>query len=345
MPPSKGPRARARTRTVRGRVIHEALVFRGSGPPSTVRFPTAAEAERQAEIFAAELDAGTLDAPADWQGMIDAFLDARSLRAGTVATYRYRLDAVAATFPRRDPLTLSARDAQAYIRGRLATGVSPTTVRAEVDTIAILQRWCVRRGWCRVATWADVERPEPRRREAHMQPDRIGAFLRAAERLAEAPPGESRPVDWRYWPAAAWLLMHGLRAGEVQHLRVRDVDLTHGVVHVRDRAGARTKTRRSDRAVPVLSLRALDASAKAMVYRASRLGLISPSMATRYYIKMNREWHGVEPDEPVPERPRWLRERIANPDVIRALEDEVGLSEAAIQLLWDEARMEAPMIE
>ena len=264
MPPSKGPRARARTRTVRGRAIHEVLVFRGSGPPSTVRFPTAAEAERQAEIFAAELDAGTLDAPADWQGMIDAFLDARSLRAGTVATYRYRLDAVAAAFPRRDPLTLSARDAQAYIRGRLATGVSPTTVRAEIDTISILQRWCVRRGWCRAATWADVERPEPRRREAHMQPDRIGAFLRAAERLAEAPPGEGRPVDWRYWPAAAWLLMHGLRAGEVQHLRVRDVDLTHGVVHVRDRAGARTKTRRSDRAVPVLSLRALDALREAL---------------------------------------------------------------------------------
>lgn len=32
--------------------------------------------------------------------------------------------------------------------------MSPTTIAAEMDTIAILQRWCVSKGWCRVATWA-----------------------------------------------------------------------------------------------------------------------------------------------------------------------------------------------
>lgn len=256
---SLGPRARPRSRVVRGQVIHEVLVYRGAGPPTAIRFATEAEAERQAEVFAAELDAGTLDAPADWPGMIDAFLDARpGLRQGTRETYRHRLQSVARNFERRDPLTLAPSDATALWRVRVKDGASPTTIKAEIDMIAILQRWCVERGWCRVATWAKVERPSPRRREAHLRPEEIGAFLRAAEKLGKEPPGERLAEDWSSWPAAAWLLLHGLRAGEVQHLLVRDVDLVHGVVHVRDRVGARTKSAQSDRAVPILSARALE---------------------------------------------------------------------------------------
>lgn len=255
-----GPRARVRTRTKDGVTVHELLVYpERAGPPRALRFPTRAEAERQCQIALAELDAGTLDAPADWEGMIDAFLAARpGLRAGTRQTYRHRLESVGRVFPGRDPLSLAASDAAAHWRAREAAGASPTTIRAEIDQVAIMQRWCVSRGWCRLATWGGVERPEPRRREAHLRPEEIGAFLRAAERLAAEPPGERLAEDWRAWPAAAWLLMHGLRAGEVQHLLVRDLDLVHGVVHVRDRVGARTKSRQSDRAVPVLSVHALD---------------------------------------------------------------------------------------
>jgi len=251
---SLGPRARVRTRVVRGATIHEVLVYRGPGPPSAVRFSTAAEADRQCAIWLAELGAGTLDAPADWEGMIEAYLERPGLRPGTRETYGHRLRAVARTFEGRDPLTLSAHDAQAHWRAREREGVSPSTIRGEIDAIAILQRWCVQRGWCRVATWGEVERPEPRRREAHLRPEEIGAFARAAERLGREPPGERLVEDWQAWPAAAWLLLHGLRAGEVQALRVRDVDLVHGVVHVRE-----GKTPRSARAVPVLSARALDA--------------------------------------------------------------------------------------
>lgn len=255
-----GPRARVRTRTKDGELIHELLVYPDrAGPARAVRFPTRAEAERQCAIALAELDAGTLDAPADWPGMIEAYLSARpGLRRESRQTYRHRLEAVARTFPSRDPLTLAPSDAATHWRAREQAGASPTTIRAEIDQLAILQRWCVSRGWCRVATWADVERPEPRRREAHLRPEEIGAFLRAAERLAADPPGERRGEDWRAWPAAAWLLMHGLRSSEVQHLRVRDLDLVHGIVHVRDREGARTKSAQSDRAVPVLSVQALD---------------------------------------------------------------------------------------
>jgi integrase len=255
-----GPRARVRTRIKDGLTVHELLVYPDvSRPPRALRFPTLAEAERQCAIALAELDAGTLDAPSDWPGMIDAFLDGRpGLRASTKATYRFRLEAVARVFEDRDPLTLSATDATAHWVARERAGASSTTIRAELDQVAILQRWCVARGWCRVATWAGVERPEARRRDSHLRPEEIGAFLRAAERLAADPPGERMAEDWRAWPAAAWLLMHGLRAGEVQHLLVRDLDLVHGAVHVRDREGARTKSRQSDRAVPVLSEHALD---------------------------------------------------------------------------------------
>lgn len=136
---------------------------------------------------------------------------------------------------------------------------SRKTAQGWLGFVRVAWRGLPCRVWMRVATWAKVERPEPRRRETHLRPEEIGAFLRAAERLGAAPPGERVVEDWAAWPAAAWLLMHGLRAGEVQHLRVRDVDLVHGVVHVRDRPDARTKTVRSARAVPVLSERALDA--------------------------------------------------------------------------------------
>lgn len=261
-----GPRARVRTRVVRGETVHELLIYRErAGPPRAIRFPTRPEADRQCAIANAELKAGTLDAPADWDGMIAAFLDGRpGLREGTRATYRFRLAAVAATFEGRDPLTIAASESVTHWRAREQASASPTTIRAEIDTLAILQRWCVSRGWCKVATWDGVERPEARRREAHLRPDEIGAFLRAAERLGQAPPGERLAEDWRAWPAAAWLLMHGLRAGEVQHLLVRDVDLVHGVVHVVDREGARTKSRQSARAIPILSARALEALREAL---------------------------------------------------------------------------------
>lgn len=88
MSKSLGPRARARTRRVKGETIHEVLVYRGAGPPSAIRFPSFEIAERQAAIFDAELNAGTLDAPSEWQMMIDAFLDARAkLRPGTKGAY------------------------------------------------------------------------------------------------------------------------------------------------------------------------------------------------------------------------------------------------------------------
>ncbi len=271
-----GPRARVRTRTKDGVTVHELLVYpERAGPARALRFPSRAEAERQCAIALAELDAGTLDAPADWDGMIEAFLDARpGLRAGTAQTYRFRLCAVAAVFEGRDPLTLTTAEAAVHWRARERDGVSPTTIRAEIDQVAILQRWCVHRGWCRTATWADAERPTARRREAHLRPQEIGAFLRAAERLAADPPGERLAEDWARWPAAAWLLMHGLRASEVQHLLVRDIDLVHGIVHVRDRAGARTKSAHSDRAVPVLSEHALDVLRDAMQGR----GLDEPAI-------------------------------------------------------------------
>lgn len=135
---SLGPRARARTRVVRGCEIHEVLVYRGPGPPSTSRFATAAQAERQAARYNAELDAGTLDAPSEWQGMIDAFMDERArLRPGTRQTYQHRLQAVAAVFEGRDPLTLSATDAAAYWRASASRSL-------RVRTSCSCPRNCVR---------------------------------------------------------------------------------------------------------------------------------------------------------------------------------------------------------
>lgn len=51
-----GPRARVRTRVVRGERVHELLIYRErAGSPRAIRFPTRAEAERQARRREAHL--------------------------------------------------------------------------------------------------------------------------------------------------------------------------------------------------------------------------------------------------------------------------------------------------
>lgn len=270
MSKSLGDRVRVRTRTVRGQLRWE-LVIVDRGRTTTSLYPSEAEAKRAAKRVGATLEEGRLDAPTTWTEAVDGFLEDRrkparrrpgGARPATLDAYTRHLATVSRVLSDPDPLALSARDAERYIALRSAEGVRPATIVAEIEAVTIMQRWIVEREWLPVATWSSVPRPEIVSSRRTLRPDAVGRFLRAADRLGADPTlggeyPERRIDDWRTWPAAAWLLMHGLRTGEAQHLLVRDLDLITGHVHVEDREGARTKTRSSSRIVPILAEPAL----------------------------------------------------------------------------------------
>lgn len=266
-----GDRAWVREVKVRGERRFQLVVVRrtrsgGPGEKTTTTFARKGEADRALAVVRAALDAGTVDAPLTWQEAVDWYDEHRAKqgdRERSRETEGYRLGAVGKTLDNPDPLTLRAEDAARHIAARLDAGISPTTINAELAAVKSLQAAMVAEGWIERATWRDVRKLEAVPEKAHLMPHEIGRFLRAAVRLAERPPGKSvgkgraRKEDWARWPAAAVLLMHGLRTGELVRLRVGDMDLVNGIVYIRDRAGARTKTRASVRPVPIQTIAGL----------------------------------------------------------------------------------------
>lgn len=261
---------------VRRRVVHGKerwqVVTVINGSRATRVYASRKEALRECDKAKALLKTNQLDAPATWEQAVEAFLEDRKrpakrrpggARPATLDSYRRALETVGRVLDDPDPLALSAHDAERYLELRKAEGVRPATMVAELEAVTILQRWLVSRGWLRAATWASVPRPEIVSSKRALRPDEVGRFLRAADRLGADPTlGGERPgrraSDWRTWPAAAWLLMHGLRTSEAQHLLVGDLDLVTGHVHIEDREGARTKSRASSRIVPILAEPALE---------------------------------------------------------------------------------------
>lgn len=277
-----GARARVRTRVVRGDTVHEVLVYPRRGPPTATRYPTRASAERECAIVNAALEAGTLNAPATWREAIDAFIADRrrprkrcpeGARAPTLDAYTRHLTTVGRVLGEPDPLALSVADGERYVQARRAeltpqgTPISPATIVDELEACTIMQRWMLAQEWIPRATWSDIPRPEILSSRRALRPDELGRFIRAAERLGKEPAAataelggkksERRLADWERWPAAAWLMIHGMCTGEAEHLRVRDMDLVTGGVDVLDRAGARTKRKARIRTIPILVASAL----------------------------------------------------------------------------------------
>lgn len=257
-------RAWVRPRKVHGRDVWQ-LVAIVDGSRTTRIYPSREEAERQRRIVIASIEAGTLDAPATWSDAVDAYLAHRREqgdRASSLTTLGYQLAAVGRTLGDPDPLTLTADDGRRH-RDERAAYARPSTVRNELEAVTSLQRWLVSREWIPRATWLDVTRPQVVSSRSELRPDEVGRFIRAAERLGADPTlggqhPDRRIADWSRWPAAVWLLMHGLRTQEAQHLLVGDIDLVTGHVHVVDRESARTKTATSARVVPIVARRALE---------------------------------------------------------------------------------------
>ena len=304
------------------------IVERGVRTTATLaREATPAQADREVRIASAGFARGDVAAPIDWEDLIEKFLESR--RAGstggpgrkkrkpcretTINNYRHHLGSVARILHDRDPLALTEADARTYARALLepeddADLRSPATVVRGLDAVAIAQRWCVEQGWTRVVTWEHVDRPEILSEPTLLQPDQVGAFMRAAARLSEHPPGEARVEDWCRWEAAAWLLLHGPRTNELQHMRVGDIGLTTGVVSIRDRVGARTKSASSSRIFPILSSQAL-----ACLQRTFRdVAPADPAFETAKRAKKHRKTGERERGPAAAEgRTKWFAHRVA----------------------------------
>ncbi len=135
-------------------------------------------------------------------------------------------------------------DVQDFIDGLLADGLAPSTINTTIHPLRAIFRRAVVRGALAASPCSGLELPAARGpRERFAAPDEAEALIAAA-------PASDRAT----WATAFYA---GLRLGELQALRVEDVDLASGVIHVRrgwDRAeGAiELKSHAGRRNVPIV---------------------------------------------------------------------------------------------
>lgn len=251
----RGDRAWYRPRRVHGRDCFQVVAII-SGRSHTALVDTEREAIAEVDRLRRTLKGDELP-PRDWDEAIEAYISARDMKPASAQTVRYRLASIGAAL-NRHPMLLALEDADTFRKAREAAGRSPTTIFHEMRAVVSLQAWMHRKGWVRAVTWEGATMPAPRRREEHLHPAEVGAFLRMAERLSKDPTlGDPKcnrlAEDWKRWAAAAWIFMFGPRTGEMQRLRVRDIDLLSGVVWVYG-----TKSKSSRRAFVIASDRGLE---------------------------------------------------------------------------------------
>lgn len=115
---------------------------------------------------------------------------------------------------------LPRSEIQRFVDELLATGLAPSTVRNTINPLQAMYRHAVRRDVVTVNPTREVELPAERGRR-----DRIATAAEAA-RLIAALSANDRPI----WATAFY---GGLRRGELQALRVSDVDLSLAELSVR----------------------------------------------------------------------------------------------------------------
>ncbi len=171
----------------------------------------------------------------------------RAYKPSTVRGYRfafetYLLPALGdyrlAELGRREVLELADR--------LLADGLSPSSVRNNVDPLRALFRWAIEREIVAVNPTSGISLPTSR-----AKPVRIAGPAEAMALIAALPPGERA-----LWATAFYA---GLRRGELQALRVSDVDLGRSVITVQRGWDAvegpiEPKSEKGRRSVPLLAV-------------------------------------------------------------------------------------------
>lgn len=174
---------------------------------------------------------------------VDEYLASRreaGIKAQSVTTLGYRLKGLLRTTERDRPVaSLSAAIAKRLLATRKTKrGARPSTDTMVGELVAAqgFAAWCVEQGWLRSDPFAELEVTGARSRgKAQLRIDEARRFVSTA--LAEKS---------REGVAAAMALMMGMRASEIAHRQVRDVDDGGRVLWI-DRA----KTRKGDRHLEV----------------------------------------------------------------------------------------------
>jgi integrase len=137
---------------------------------------------------------------------------------------------------------VSRNDVQDLIDKLLAAGTNPSTISVALLPIRAVYRRAMSRGDVTINPTTGLDIPASRgRRDRIASPDEC-------RRLLEALPAGDRPL----WATA---MFAGLRRGELQALRIEDVDLARGVIHVHRgwdvKEGEITTKSGKDRRVPI----------------------------------------------------------------------------------------------
>jgi integrase len=148
----------------------------------------------------------------------------------TIEDYRCHLRRHLVAFFGMRPLDqIRPADIERYLRAKIASGLSPTTVVHHVTFLGGLFRFAVKRGWASSNPVALVDRPRlPRQsggRLRFLQPEEVEALLRAV-------PGDERGALER--PLYLCAAMTGVRQGELLALKWKDVDWVARRVRVAD---------------------------------------------------------------------------------------------------------------
>jgi integrase len=186
------------------------------------------------------------EAAAEWQRLVGAgVIRSRSgerFKPATLRAYDSGLRRVLDTYGDEPLADLSRAAWQGLVDDLLADGLGPSTVRVTLAAVAAIYRHEVSRGRLPTNPVADLHLPAANgRRERFASPEEAAALLAAL-------PAAERPV----WATA---MFTGMRCGELQALRARDVRLADGVIDVHhgwDPCEGRQETKaRNRRRVPI----------------------------------------------------------------------------------------------
>ncbi len=141
---------------------------------------------------------------------------------------------------------LTRLDVQRFADVLVAEGLNPSTVAGTIQPLRLVFGHAVHRGELAVNPCDGLRLPAVRSRR-----ERVAEASEAAALIAAVP-----ERDRAFWATAMYA---GLRLGELQPLRVEDVDLAAGIIHVKRGRDAKEgiielKTRAGRRRVPILAV-------------------------------------------------------------------------------------------
>jgi integrase len=154
------------------------------------------------------------------------------------------------------PSAVGADRCARLIRDLQDRGLAPSTIRRYLSPLSAIFKLAIRRGVLHTSPLAQLGEDERAtgggvRDHYEWSTKEISALIAASERVARRPGSR-----YDYSAMIRVLVMLGLRIGEAQAIRVEDVDLLEGVLHVRHSWGRKgrlgpTKTKAGVRDVPL----------------------------------------------------------------------------------------------